>query len=56
MKIAIVGATGLVGRKMIQVLEERAFPLSELIPVASDRSEGAEIEALKGAEPFSNAS
>jgi len=46
MNIAIVGATGLVGRKMIQVLEERAFPLSELIPVASDRSEGAEIEAF----------
>jgi aspartate-semialdehyde dehydrogenase len=43
MKIAVVGATGLVGTKMIQVLEERNFPITELIPVASERSVGKEI-------------
>jgi aspartate-semialdehyde dehydrogenase len=43
MKVAIVGATGLVGTKMIQVLEERNFPVSELIPVASEKSIGKEI-------------
>lgn len=43
MKIAVVGATGLVGTKMIQVLEERNFPITELIPVASERSIGKEI-------------
>jgi aspartate-semialdehyde dehydrogenase len=43
MKIAVVGATGLVGSKMIQVLEERNFPVTELIPVASEKSVGKEI-------------
>ncbi len=43
MKIAVVGATGLVGRKMLEVLEERNFPVSELYPVASERSVGKEI-------------
>ena len=43
MKVAVVGATGLVGTKMIQVLEERNFPITELIPVASERSGGKEI-------------
>ena len=43
MKVAVVGATGLVGRKMLQVLEERAFPVTELIPVASERSAGKEV-------------
>lgn len=43
MKIAVVGATGLVGSKMLQVLEERKFPVSELFPVASERSVGKEI-------------
>lgn len=43
MKIAVVGATGLVGTKMIQVLSERNFPVTELIPVASERSIGKEI-------------
>src|SRR6476469_9538116 len=47
MKIAVVGATGLVGTKMLEVLAERNFPLSELIPVASERSVGKEI-AFKG--------
>ncbi len=44
MKIAVVGATGLVGTKMLEVLEERDFPVSELIPVASERSVGKEIQ------------
>jgi aspartate-semialdehyde dehydrogenase len=43
MKIAVVGATGLVGSKMLQVLEERNFPVSEIIPVASEKSIGKEI-------------
>jgi aspartate-semialdehyde dehydrogenase len=47
MKIAVVGATGLVGTKMIQVLEERNFNVTELIPVASEKSVGKEI-AFKG--------
>jgi len=44
MKVAVVGATGLVGSKMLQVLAERNFPVSEIIPVASERSVGKEIE------------
>lgn len=43
MKLALVGATGLVGRKMIQVLEERGIPVTELIPVASEKSIGQKI-------------
>src|SRR6478735_10181094 len=44
MKVAVVGATGLVGTKMLQVLAERYFPVTELIPVASERSVGKEVE------------
>jgi len=44
MKVAVVGATGLVGSKMLQVLEERNFPLTHLIPVASERSVGKKIK------------
>ncbi|MEQ1744011.1 MAG: aspartate-semialdehyde dehydrogenase [Saprospiraceae bacterium] len=44
MKVAIVGATGLVGTKMLQVLEERDFPVTKLIPVASERSVGKTIK------------
>jgi aspartate-semialdehyde dehydrogenase len=40
MKVAVVGATGLVGTVMLKVLEERNFPLTELIPVASEKSVG----------------
>jgi aspartate-semialdehyde dehydrogenase len=47
MKIAVVGATGLVGTVMLKVLEERNFPLTELIPVASEKSVGKEI-SFKG--------
>ena len=44
MKVAVVGATGLVGSKMLQVLEERAFPVTELLPVASERSWGKKVQ------------
>ena len=44
MKVAVVGATGLVGSKMLQVLAERNFPVDELIPVASEKSIGKEVE------------
>src|ERR1041385_59239 len=47
MKVAVVGATGLVGGMMLKVLEERNFPVTELIPVASEKSVGKEI-AFKG--------
>lgn len=43
MKVAVVGATGLVGTKMMQVLAERNFPVTELLPVASERSVGKEV-------------
>lgn len=43
MKVAVVGATGMVGQVMLKVLEERNFPVTELLPVASDRSVGKEI-------------
>jgi aspartate-semialdehyde dehydrogenase len=43
MKVAVVGATGLVGTKMLQVLEERNFPVTKLFPVASERSVGKTI-------------
>lgn len=43
MKVAVVGATGLVGTKMLQILEERNFPVTRLIPVASERSVGKSI-------------
>lgn len=50
MKVAIIGATGLVGEVMLKVLAERNFPITELIPVASERSIGKEI-TYKG-KPF----
>jgi len=43
MKVAVVGATGLVGTKMLEVLAERNFPVTELIPVASQKSVGKQI-------------
>lgn len=43
MKVAVVGATGMVGTVMLKVLEEREFPITELIPVASERSVGKEL-------------
>ena len=44
MKVAVVGATGMVGTVMLEVLAERNFPLTQLIPVASEKSVGKEIE------------
>lgn len=49
MKIAVVGATGMVGQVMLKVLEERNFPVTELIPVASEKSVGKKIN-FKGKE------
>lgn len=43
MRVAVVGATGMVGAVMLKVLEERNFPIDELIPVASAKSEGKEL-------------
>jgi len=44
MRIAVVGASGLVGGKMLQVLEEKNFPVTELFPVASAKSIGKKSE------------
>lgn len=44
MKVAVVGATGMVGEVMLQILAERNFPITELIPVASEKSIGKEVE------------
>jgi len=49
MKVALVGATGMVGTVMLKVLAERNFPITELIPVASEKSAGKKIE-YKGTE------
>ncbi len=49
MKVAVVGATGLVGTRMLEVLEERNFPVDELIPVASEKSIGRRV-SFKGRE------
>jgi aspartate-semialdehyde dehydrogenase len=49
MKVAVVGATGLVGTQMIRVLEERNFPVTEFIPVASEKSVGKKV-TFKGKE------
>jgi len=44
MKVAVLGATGLVGREMLKVMEQRNFPVTELVPLASERSAGKTIE------------
>ncbi|GAB4474110.1 MAG: aspartate-semialdehyde dehydrogenase [Thermoflexibacter sp.] len=44
MRIAVVGATGLVGGEILKVLKERKFPVTELIPVASEKSVGSQVE------------
>ena len=44
MKVAVVGATGMVGQVMLRVLEERNLPITELIPVASERSVGNKVK------------
>ena len=43
MRVGVVGATGAVGREMLRILEERSFPVDELIPLASERSAGTRI-------------
>ncbi|HEX9114340.1 MAG TPA: aspartate-semialdehyde dehydrogenase [Nitrospirota bacterium] len=45
--VAVAGATGAVGREMLELLEERKFPVSDLVPLASERSEGERV-AFKG--------
>ena len=47
-KVAIVGATGAVGREMMKVLEEREFPVAELLPLASERSAGQKLPWHEG--------
>ena len=42
-RVAVLGATGLVGREMLLTLEQRNFPVSELVPLASERSEGKKV-------------
>ena len=49
MKVAVIGATGMVGTVMLKVLEERNLPISELIPVASEKSAGLKL-LFKGQE------
>ena len=44
LKLAIIGATGLVGRTMLEVMEELALPVDELLPAGSARSAGKEVE------------
>ena len=44
MKVAVVGATGMVGHVMLEVLAERKLPITELLLVASERSVGKEME------------
>lgn len=46
MRVAVVGATGLVGSTMLQILEERQFPVTELIPVASEKSVGMKVSFM----------
>jgi aspartate-semialdehyde dehydrogenase len=43
MRVGVVGATGAVGREMLRILEERSFPVDELIPLASERSAGTRV-------------
>ena len=46
MRLAIVGVTGMVGRVILKVLSERKFPITEMIPVASEKSTGQTISYL----------
>jgi aspartate-semialdehyde dehydrogenase len=42
-KVAVVGATGNVGREMLNILDERSFPVTEVVAIASRRSQGTEV-------------
>jgi aspartate-semialdehyde dehydrogenase len=51
-RVAVVGATGQVGTLMLQLLRERAFPAREIVPFASERSTGQEIEGVGVVQPL----
>ena len=51
MKVAVVGATGMVGREMLKQLEERNFPISTLLPIASEKSAGKLINFKNNSIP-----
>ena len=48
-RVAVCGATGVVGREMVKILDEREFPVSKLLPLASENSTGVEV-AFQGDE------
>lgn len=54
MNVAVVGATGMVGQVMLEVLAERNFPITQLIPVASEKSVGKQIQFGKSSYPVVN--
>jgi aspartate-semialdehyde dehydrogenase len=56
MKVAVVGATGAVGREMVRILEERSFPVDELVPLASSRSAGRSVRFRDEAWPVAELS
>ncbi len=53
-RVAVVGATGQVGTLMLQLLRERDFPAREIVPFASERSAGKEIESVGIVQPLSD--
>ena len=52
--VAVVGATGAVGRVMLSILEERKFPVAKLLPLASARSAGKQVEFAGEKSPCRN--
>ena len=52
LRVAVVGATGLVGRTILQILEERNFPVAELLPVASEKSVGSFVTFNGAMQPI----
>src|SRR3954466_12381844 len=53
-KVAVVGATGAVGTVMLAKLRERGFPASEIVPFASERSAGRELEGIGTVQPLTD--
>ena len=49
--VAVAGATGTVGREMLEILEERSFPVSDIVLLASDRSEGERLSSAASRGP-----